>query len=165
MGRSHWRCRVEVNGIAHIQISVDRFEECIAFYDQVMPYLGLQAVHRSDEFVYYVGGRTAYNVSRADPQYAGERHIPTRSGLHHICFRARSREDIDELYGFLQGIGATMVRAPEEGPWAPGYYSLSFLDPDGIRLEVNHVPGKGVFAEGASFDPAPGYPVTGKQGA
>ena len=29
----------------------------------------------------------------------------------------------------------------------PGYYySLPFLDPDEIRLEVNHVPGKGVFA-------------------
>jgi hypothetical protein len=36
----------------------------------------------------------------------------------------------------------------------PGYYySLPFLDPDEIRLEVNHVPGKGVFADGASFDP------------
>ena len=143
--------------------AVDRFEESIRFYDQVIPTLGLQAVHRSEEFVYYVGGRTAYNVSRADPKYAGERHDPARSGLHHICFRARSREDINELYGFLQGIGATMVRAPEEGPWAPGYYSFSFLDPDGIRLEVNHVPGKGVFAEDASFDRAPRYPVTGQQ--
>jgi catechol 2,3-dioxygenase-like lactoylglutathione lyase family enzyme len=155
---------MEINGVAHIQISVDRFDECIAFYDQVMPYLGLQAVDRSERGVYYIGGRTAYAVWRADPRYAGERHIPTRSGLHHICFRARSREDIDGLYGFLQDLGATMVRAPEEGPWAPGYYSLSFLDPDGIRLEVNHVPGKGVFAEGASYDPAPDYPVTGRRG-
>jgi catechol 2,3-dioxygenase-like lactoylglutathione lyase family enzyme len=153
---------MEVNGVAHIRLNVDRFEECIAFYDQVMPYLGLQVVHRSDQFVYYVGGRTGYYVSRADPQYAAERHSPSHSVLDHICFRARSREDIDDLHGFLRGIGATMVRAPEEGPWAPGYYSLSFLDPEGIRLEVNHVPGKGVFAEGASFDPAPDYPVTGR---
>jgi ketosteroid isomerase-like protein len=28
---------------------------------------------------------------------------------------------------------------------------------------VNHVPGKGVFAKGASFDPAPDYPVTGRR--
>jgi hypothetical protein len=40
-----------------------------------------------------------------------------------------------------------MVRAPEEGPWAPGYYSTSFRDPEGIRLEVNHVPGKGLLEE------------------
>jgi catechol 2,3-dioxygenase-like lactoylglutathione lyase family enzyme len=153
---------VEINGVAHIRVNVDRFEECIAFYDQVMPYLGLQVVHRSDRFVYYVGGRTGYSVSRLNEQDAPGREVPTGHGLDHICFRARSREDIDGLYRFLQGIGAGMVRAPEEGPWAPGYYSLSFLDPEGIRLEVNHVPGKGVFAEGASFDPAPDYPLTGR---
>jgi catechol 2,3-dioxygenase-like lactoylglutathione lyase family enzyme len=153
---------VEVNGIAHIELSVNRFEECVAFYDQLMPFLGLKVVHRADNFVYYVGGRTGYAISRADPKYAGEPHDAMRPGLHHYCFRARSREDVDEVYALLQSIGATMIRAPQEGPWAPGYYSLSFLDPDGIRLEVNHVPGKGVFAEGASYDPAPDYPVTGK---
>jgi catechol 2,3-dioxygenase-like lactoylglutathione lyase family enzyme len=154
--------RVEVNGIAHIQLSVNHFEECVAFYDQLMPFLGLKVVHRADNFVYYVGGRTGYAISRADAKYADERHDAMRPGLHHYCFRARSREDVNEVYALLQGIGATMIRAPEEGPWAPGYYSLSFLDPDGIRLEVNHVPGKGVFAEGTSYDPAPHYPVTGR---
>ncbi len=55
-----------------------------------------------------------------------------------------------------------IVRAPEEGPWAPGYYSLSFRDPESIRLELNHVPGTGVFAEGAAFDPAPDHPLSGQ---
>jgi catechol 2,3-dioxygenase-like lactoylglutathione lyase family enzyme len=154
---------VEINGIAHIQLSVNRFEECKAFYDQLMPYLGLRAISDTERAAYYVGGRTGLRISAADPRYAGEPHAPGRSGLHHLCFRARSREDVDTLYSFLQELGATVVRAPEEGPWAPGYYSLSFLDPDGIRLEVNYVPGKGVFAEGASFDEAPDYPVTGHQ--
>ena len=49
------------------------------------------------------------------------------------------------------------MRPPEDGPWAPGYYSLSFLDPDGIRLEVNHVPGEGIFAAEGGFDPAGDY--------
>jgi catechol 2,3-dioxygenase-like lactoylglutathione lyase family enzyme len=153
---------MEVNGIAHTQLSVNRFDDCVAFYDQLMPYLGLRVVHRSDELVYWVGGRTGFAICRADPKYADEPHDPARPGLHHICFRARSREDVDELYGFLQELGATMVRAPEEGPWAPGYYSLSFLDPDGLRLEVNHVPGKGLFEEGAEYEPALDYPVTGR---
>jgi catechol 2,3-dioxygenase-like lactoylglutathione lyase family enzyme len=150
---------MEINGVAHTFLSVHRFSDSVAFYDRLMPALGLRAVHRSHEFVYYVGGRTAVGIAQAtnpDP------HDPHRSGLHHLCFRARSREDVDELYVFLQQLGAEMVRAPEEGPWAPGYYSLSFLDPDGIRLEVNHVPGKGLFAEDAQFDPARDYPVTGR---
>ena len=67
--------------------------------------------------------------AEADPRYAGEAYEAKRPGLDHLCFRARSREDVDAFYGFLTQLGATIVRAPEEGPWAPGYYSLSFLDP------------------------------------
>ena len=66
-----------------------------------------------------------------------------RVGLHHLCFRARERADIDELHGFLQKLGAKIIRAPREDQWAPGYYSILFEDPDGIRLELNHVPGRG----------------------
>jgi len=152
---------IEVNGIAHLVLTVNRFEACVAFYDRLMPQLGLPAVHRDEAFVYYVGGRTAVAIRKVEARHEDEDHDPARPGLHHLCFRARSREDVDELYAFLLQIGARMVRAPEEGPWAPGYYSLSFLDPAGIRHEVNHVPGKGVLAEGAAYNPAPGYPVEG----
>jgi catechol 2,3-dioxygenase-like lactoylglutathione lyase family enzyme len=155
--------RMEINGVAHVALRVTRFDECVAFYDRLMPRLGLKAVHRSDALVYYVGGRTALAIRRPDPALAGHGHVEHAPGLDHLCFRARSRSDVDELYPFLRSIGADVVRAPEEGPWAPGYYSLSFRDPEGIRLEVNHVPDKGVLAEGASFDPAPGYPLTGRE--
>jgi catechol 2,3-dioxygenase-like lactoylglutathione lyase family enzyme len=154
---------LEINGVAHVIFRVNRIAECIAFYDQLMPFLGLRAVQpRSDDFVYYVGGRTALAIRRAAPEHAGAAHVETAPGIDHLCFRARRRKDVDTLYSFLQGIGADIVRAPEEGPWAPGYYSLSFRDPEGIRLELNHVPGKGVFAEGAAFDPAPDYPLSGQ---
>jgi catechol 2,3-dioxygenase-like lactoylglutathione lyase family enzyme len=152
---------VEINGVAHVVLRVNRFEDCIRFYDRLMPELGLQAVHRDDGFVYYVGGRTAVAIRRVDPDCTDRPHVEGSSGLDHLCFRARSRQDIDELYALLQDIGADVVRPPQEGPWAPGYYSLSFRDPEGIRLEVNHVPGKGVLAEDASFDPAPDHPLTG----
>jgi hypothetical protein len=32
-----------------------------------------------------------------------------------------------------------------------GYYSVLFEDPDGIRLEINHVPGKGLLTPGAQI--------------
>ena len=67
-----------------------------------------------------------------------------RCGLHHLCFRMRTREDVDELHRFLQGIDAHIVHGPQEDGWAPGYYSILFEDPDGIRLEANFVPGKGL---------------------
>ena len=52
--------------------------------------------------------------------------------------------DVDTLHeGLLARFDAKIVRAPEPGSWAPGYYSILFEDPDGIRLEANHVPGHG----------------------
>jgi catechol 2,3-dioxygenase-like lactoylglutathione lyase family enzyme len=138
---------LEINGVAHIILRVSRFEECVAFYNALMPRLGLDAVFRTDEFVYYVGGRTALGIRRPAPELAEHAHAELAPGIDHLCFRARTREDVDALYPFLQEIGADLVRAPEDGPWAPGYYSLSFRDPEGIRLEVNHVPGKGLLAD------------------
>jgi catechol 2,3-dioxygenase-like lactoylglutathione lyase family enzyme len=155
---------IEINGVAHVILRANRIEECIAFYDRVMPFLGLEPVEpRSDQFVYYVGGRTALGIRGADAEGAGVPHTETGPGIDHLCFRARNREDVDAAHEFLLEIGAEIVRAPEEGPWAPGYYSLSFRDPEGIRLELNHVPGKGLLADGAAFEPAPGHPITGRR--
>ncbi len=96
--------------------------------------------------LYCVGGRTAVGIMRGDDSYRAEKFQQRRVGLHHVCLRARERTDVDEIYGFLKTIGAKIVHPPEDGPWAPGYYSVLFEDPDGIRLEVNHVPGKGLLA-------------------
>ncbi len=35
--------------------------------------------------------------------------------------------------------------------WAPGYYYVLFEDPDGIRLEVNFVPGSGLLKQDTKF--------------
>jgi catechol 2,3-dioxygenase-like lactoylglutathione lyase family enzyme len=149
-----------INGVAHVVFRAHRFKECITFYDRLMPELGLQCVHRGEGFVYYVGGRTALAIRPVLPECLGQRHVEGGGpGLDHLCWRVRSREDVDAIYSLLTSMGAEMVRAPQEGPWAPGYYSLSFLDPEGIRLEVNFVPGKGVLAEDASFSWDPEYPL------
>ena len=83
--------------------------------------------------------------------------VQTRVGLHHLCLRARSREDVDRLHDLLRQIGATIIQGPQEGTWAPGYYSVLFEDPDGIRLEANFVPGAGVLQPDIKFNPAAGY--------
>jgi catechol 2,3-dioxygenase-like lactoylglutathione lyase family enzyme len=137
---------MEINGIAHIQLSVGDFGAALAFYRRLLPFLGLVPVMQTDGFYYCVGGRTGVAISRADEQHRGERFVQRRVGLHHVCFRARERADVDAVHALLVEIGALIVHGPEEGPWAPGYYSVLFEDPDGIRLEVNHVPGKGLLA-------------------
>ncbi len=139
---------MEINGVAHIFVSVTRFDECVAFYRRMLPFLGLTHVVRdTPEQLYCIGGRTGFGVARAAPEFRDSPFAQGRSGLHHVCFRARSREDVDAVHRLARELGAKIVRAPAEGHWAPGYYSVLFEDPDGIRLEVNYIPGKGLLAE------------------
>ena len=135
---------MEINGVAHTFITASNFARSREFYSRLLPFLGLRPVLDMDGIYYCVGGRTALGIEACDPAYENERFVQQRVGLHHICFRARERGDVDELHGFLVEIGATIVHPPEDGPWAPGYYSILFEDPDGIRLELNYVPGKGL---------------------
>jgi len=135
---------MEINGIAHIQLTVGDFDAAVAFYEKLLPFLGLTPVMRADGFFYCVGARTGVAISRADEAHTGEKFVQRRVGLHHVCFRARERGDVDAVHAFLVELGAKIVHAPEDAVWAPGYYSVLFEDPDGIRLEVNHVPGKGL---------------------
>lgn len=135
---------MEMNGIAHIQLSVNDYPACRAFYRRLFEKLEMKLMFDSDERIYGVGSRTGILVAPVAAAFGAAPFEQGRAGLHHFCFRARTREDIDKLHTFLLDIGARIVHPPEEAPWAPGYYSVLFEDPDGIRLEANFVPGKGV---------------------
>jgi catechol 2,3-dioxygenase-like lactoylglutathione lyase family enzyme len=135
---------VEINGIAHLFLTVSRFEEARNFYRELLTFMGMVPVIDADQMLYCVGGRTAVGIEPVGEAYTNDRFVQQRVGLHHLCFRARNREDVDKFYEKAVSLGAKIVHAPEDGPWAPGYYSVLFEDPDGIRLEMNFVPGKGL---------------------
>lgn len=135
---------MEINGIAHIQITAGRYPEARAFYGKLLPFLGLTQVMDISSGFYCVGGRTGVLISPPAPEYEGERFVQRRIGLHHVCFRARSRHDVREAHEFVKTLGVPIIRAPQEDDYAPGYFSILFEDPDGVRLEINHVPGKGL---------------------
>jgi catechol 2,3-dioxygenase-like lactoylglutathione lyase family enzyme len=139
---------MEINGIAHIFVTVGDFARARAFYAQLLPFLGLKNVGDGPSIYYCVGGRTGFGIEAAAPGHTGERFDQGRIGLHHVCFRVRERAEVDAAHEFLLGIGARIVHGPQEDGYAPGYYSVLFEDPDGIRLEINHVPGRGVFDAG-----------------
>jgi catechol 2,3-dioxygenase-like lactoylglutathione lyase family enzyme len=145
---------IEINGMAHVILTVSRFEASREFYRRLLPEFGMKVVSDSDTFFYCVGARTAIGIEPCDPALAGERFVQQRVGLHHLCLRAHSRKDVDECAALLREMGATIVRGPAEDTWAPGYYSVLFEDPDGIRLEVNFVPGVVCSRRGRSFAPA-----------
>ncbi|MCH9675691.1 MAG: VOC family protein [Gammaproteobacteria bacterium] len=141
---------VEVNGIAHIQLTVSDPARCIPFWERLCHFLEMKTLVRNDETVYCIGSRTGILVRGAPEEKRTERFDPDRSGLHHICFRARSNDDVDRIFAFVNDeLKAKIVHGPEPGDrFAPGYYSILFEDPDGIRVEFNHVPNAGHFGPG-----------------
>ena len=136
---------MEVNGVAHTFITASNFEASVVFYRKLLPFLGMRIVADTPNTFYGVGGRTGFGIQRPAPEHAGATFDQRRIGFHHHCWRARERADVNELYAFLVSIGATIVHGPQDDGFAPGYYSVLFEDPDGLRLELNHVPGRGVF--------------------
>jgi catechol 2,3-dioxygenase-like lactoylglutathione lyase family enzyme len=138
---------MEINGVAHTFITAGDFERSRAFYRQLLPFMGLTCVADTPMVYYCVGGRTGFGIEAPPAGRAGGRFDQGAVGLHHICFRARSNADVDEAHAFLVGIGATIVHGPQQDQYAPGYYSILFEDPDGVRLEINHVPGQGLLSK------------------
>jgi catechol 2,3-dioxygenase-like lactoylglutathione lyase family enzyme len=145
---------VEVNGIAHIQLSVKDPERCVPFWESLCHFLEMKTLVKGEGVVYCIGSRTGILVRGAPADKRDRTLDQDRAGLHHFCFRARAREDVDKIHEFLVNeLAAHIVHAPEEGTFAPGYYSVLFEDPDGIRVEVNHVPGRGHLGDGGRLGP------------
>jgi catechol 2,3-dioxygenase-like lactoylglutathione lyase family enzyme len=69
--------------------------------------------------LYCVGGRTAIGISAPSGEHEGAAFEQTRVGLHHLCFRARERADVDELHVFVDELGAKIIRAPPRGFLGP----------------------------------------------
>jgi len=134
---------MQLNGIAHVYLTVGDFDTCLPFYEELLAFFEMECLVKTDALYYCVGSRTGVGIRRAGPGYRDTPFDPHRSGLHHLCFRARSREDVDRVHEFVTRLGTRIVHPPREDDWAPGYYSVLFEDPGGLRLEVNHVPGKG----------------------
>lgn len=147
-----------LNGVAHVILTAGDFARSTAFWRDMIGYLGLKLVLDSDYMLYGVGGRTAIGIRTPSPENAGKRFDQGAPGLHHACFRMRDRAAVDAVHAFLASRGdVNIVHAPQEEPWAPGYYSVLFEDPDGIRIEFNHVPGVGLLLDGEEIGGADAF--------
>jgi catechol 2,3-dioxygenase-like lactoylglutathione lyase family enzyme len=148
---------IDINGIAHVQLSVADFKASRDFYHWLLhETFGMVVQYDSERSFYCIGGRTGILITPCDPDLSQAGFDQRRVGLHHLCFRLRSAADVAALHeALLARGGVTIVRAPRQDSWAPGYYSILFEDPDGIRLEANFVPGRGnleVIGDGPPLD-------------
>ena len=76
-------------------------------------------------------------------------------GVDHLAVQFLSIEKLLDTYERLKGRGIDPVWAINHGPTTSLYYE----DPDGIRVEINHVPGRGHFDTGGRLGPGGNGPA------
>lgn len=127
-------------GVHHVIINVRDLARSRAFYDRLMPRLGYPGVSEHDAGCGYYGERGSFWLKAAAPRFAGDTFDKDRVGLCEIAFRADSRDHVDALAHDLAAAGATILDPPREYAYVPGYYAVFFADPDGMKLELVHIP-------------------------
>jgi catechol 2,3-dioxygenase-like lactoylglutathione lyase family enzyme len=142
---------MEFHGFGHVCMVVSDFDASLAFYDKVMRYLGMKQYVAGRPFFHgwFAGEYMFVIVHQAQ---ADDRFSQFRVGLHHLSFRATSRDEVDSFGAMLEKIGAKIIHPPEPGSFWPGYYSVLCEDPDGIRIEMNYIPEEGWDAVTAASD-------------
>lgn len=140
--------------IDHIQITVKDLNVAESFYDKLMPILGFDLKHKSKgsvpdhEFDVVEYGHPLLIVGINSPRKVFKDdtiHRRKPGALHHLAFKANSREEIDKLYSEIKTIGANIVDPPKFYPQhGESYYALFFKDLEGIKYEI-------VYEEGRTF--------------
>ncbi|MFO1240365.1 MAG: VOC family protein [Sphingomonadaceae bacterium] len=130
-------------GFHHIDLNVTNLKAARHVYGILLEFLGYQMVKDDDQGCEWdfadIDGRVSVGLRLADPQWVNHLHRRYAPGLHHLAWRAESREHVDAFHQILISSGVPVLDAPAEYPeYSQSYYAIFFEDPDGIKLELLH---------------------------
>jgi len=117
--------------IHHASLGVNDLDRARAFYDAVLPEVGLRFIKQSERIVGY--GLTDVMFSLEKPCDGGK---ATAGNGTHIAFRAGTRKVVDSCH--KKGIAAGGQCAGPPGVRAQyddHYYAAFLTDPDGNKIE------------------------------
>jgi catechol 2,3-dioxygenase-like lactoylglutathione lyase family enzyme len=135
---------VRSTGVHHVDLVVSSIERSLPFYRELLGPLGFHRIgevegERGETIWYLAGPGTSIGLREALTE-SPEPYDRYRVGLHHLALEAHSRGQVDERAEWLRVHGATIESGPEPYGYLPGYYAVFFYDPDGLKLEIVHVP-------------------------
>jgi glyoxylase I family protein len=104
--------------VHHVDLTVSDPDE--SFAHAVLTALGYR-LERKDERGFgwdmeTPSGSHSINVVRASGDGAKRRHDRYSPGLHHLAWKAESREEVDRMHQRLLSVGATILDPPAEYP-------------------------------------------------
>ena len=129
-------------GVHHVDLVVSSIERSLPFYRDLLGPLGWHVISEVEgergETIWYLSGRgTSIGLREAQSGGGVDRYAV---GLHHLAIEAGSRAAVDERAEWVRAAGGELESEPQEYGYLPGYYAVFFYDPDGIKLEILHVP-------------------------
>jgi catechol 2,3-dioxygenase-like lactoylglutathione lyase family enzyme len=136
-------------GVNHIALTVSDLERSSAFYDKVFTFIGFKRVEVPESTQQamktplrtWVGPGYSISIRPSKGDFARRVHDRNAPGFNHLAFTAENRSDVEKLYELLKEMRATILDAPWEYPYSPGYFAVYFADPDGLKFEFAHAPG------------------------
>jgi len=134
---------VRSTGVHHVDLVVSSIERSLPFYRELLAPLGFHRISEVEgergETIWYLGG-PGTSIGLREAQTESGPHDRYAVGLHHLALEAYTRGVVDERAEWLRSQGAEIESGPQEYTYTPGYYAVFFYDPDGIKLEIVHVP-------------------------
>jgi glyoxylase I family protein len=134
--------------ISHIALTVSDLERSTAFYNRIFEFIGFKRVEVPEstqqamktQLKAWVGQGYSISIRPSKGDFAHRPHDRNAPGFNHLAFTAKDRSDIEKLHELLKEMGATILDAPAEYPYSPGYFAVYFADPDGLKFEFAHAP-------------------------
>ena len=121
--------------LGHIVLNVKNLKKSEQFYRTILG-LKVSARNLQTKMTFMSFGREHHDIAlQALPK--GARHVSGKGlpKLHHFCIYVDKNEVIDRIYPILKRRKIPVVSGPETLVVA-GNRSVSFLDPDGNRVEI-----------------------------
>jgi glyoxylase I family protein len=136
-----------MHGIHHLDLVVSDLERSLPFYRGLLGPLGYVREGGIEgergERVVYLGHIAEHAAIGLRERQSDANPVPYDRygvGVHHVALSATDRGMVDERAAWLREQGAEIESGPAEYGYIPGYYAVFFYDPDGIKLEIVHVP-------------------------
>lgn len=132
--------------IDHIQITVKNMKVAEGFYDKFLPILGFDINKKVTAFIKehdfhvieYSHELLAFAITSPRQAFKDDSIHRRKPGtLHHLAFKAGSRDEVDNAYSKLLKIGANIVSEPQLRPeYSETYYAVYFKDLENIKYEI-----------------------------
>lgn len=124
--------------VGHICLEVSDVAVAKRFYAPLFDELGFRTIVDEEESVGWSNESFAIFLAKPEKQRVTKK---SPSGdefaiADHVALLLEGRNDVDAVAVFMKKCGANPLFPPEEHPeFVPGYYSVSYCDPDNNVLE------------------------------